>query len=154
MPIVLAPDPVLEAMDRLAVPLAAPTLLGSTATSLVITWDGPSAFESGASTLSFQLQVAQRTTETFFPWQSLSLFSHPSPTSGWTAKRVDSYGSITGLEPSTRYVVRVRSVTADTHMGPYSGSSEILETLPAMVVTTAEEEEKLRMDGTVTSLTS
>ncbi|KAF0690908.1 Aste57867_17771 [Aphanomyces stellatus] len=111
----------LDVLDALSIPPRAPTMLRNGFYSLSIIWDAV----PGAT--RYQLQFAMQSEHRFHPWATVTvknrggMLDHVAP--------AETAGTLVGLEPNERYLVRLRCGT-DSKWGVYSDASHLMTTLP------------------------
>ncbi|CAK4166682.1 unnamed protein product [Aphanomyces euteiches] len=113
----------LDVLDALSLPPQAPKMLRNAPYSLSLIWDAV----PGAT--RYQLQYAMQSEHRFHPWATAAvknrgggLLDHISP--------AETAGTLVGLEPNEKYLVRLRCGT-DTTWGVYSEASSLMTTLTA-----------------------
>ncbi|RHY28437.1 hypothetical protein DYB32_005978 [Aphanomyces invadans] len=116
----------LDVLDALSLPPHAPTMLRNGPYSISLLWDSV----AGAS--RYQLQFALQSEHRFHPWATVAVKNR---TAGGVAlldhiaAPAETAGTLVGLEPNEKYLVRLRCGT-DTTWGVYSEASAVLTTLP------------------------
>ncbi|KDO31424.1 hypothetical protein SPRG_04039 [Saprolegnia parasitica CBS 223.65] len=113
------PTRLLDVLDALSVPPHAPLLLRNGPYSLSIIWD----HVPGAT--RYQLQFAPQSEHRFHPWATLAVKSQSGSVVDHSS---DVSGTVVGLEPGEKYLLRVRCGTP-TNWGIYSEPSATMTTI-------------------------
>ncbi|RQM27715.1 hypothetical protein B5M09_002429 [Aphanomyces astaci] len=114
----------LDVLDALSVSPHAPTMLRNGPYSLSLLWDTV----PGAT--RYQLQFAMQSEHRFHPWATVAVKNRSGVgLLDHIAAPAVSAGTLVGLEPNEKYLVRLRCGT-DSTWGVYSEASAVLSTLP------------------------
>ncbi|OQS07389.1 hypothetical protein THRCLA_00590 [Thraustotheca clavata] len=116
------PTRMFDTLDALSYPPHAPLLLRNGPYSLSIIWD----HVPGAT--KYQLQYAMQSEYRFHPWSTLSIKNKDGQVLDHSTDANDASGTVVGLEPGEKYLLRVRCGTA-TNWGTYSEPSVAMTTL-------------------------